>query len=53
MSQADHPIGSANRDAELELFARLPGDEAARERLVEMFLPLELGATSSSRRTRP
>ena len=40
MSQAEHPIGSGDRGAELELFARLPGDEAAREELVEMFLPL-------------
>ena len=40
MSQTEHPIGSSDREAELELFARLPGDVAARERLVEMFLPL-------------
>ena len=40
MTQASDPIGSGDRDAELELFGRLPGDEAAREKLVEMFLPL-------------
>jgi RNA polymerase sigma-B factor len=40
MSSVDHPIGSTDREVETELFTRLPEDAAARERLVEMFLPL-------------
>ncbi|HEY8116412.1 MAG TPA: sigma factor, partial [Actinomycetota bacterium] len=40
MSSVDHPIGSTDREIETELFTRLPEDAAARERLVEMFLPL-------------
>ncbi|HKE54463.1 MAG TPA: RNA polymerase sigma factor SigF [Actinomycetota bacterium] len=40
MSRPEHPIGSTDHDTELELFGRLPGDESAREELVEMFLPL-------------
>ena len=40
MSSVDRPIGSTDREMETELFTRLPEDAAARERLVEMFLPL-------------
>ena len=40
MSDASTPSRSADREAERELFERLPDDPAARDRLVEMFLPL-------------
>ncbi len=40
MSRSSRPLGSSNREAELALFDRLPDDPVARERLVEMFLPL-------------
>jgi RNA polymerase sigma-B factor len=40
MSAADRSIGSTDREVEVALFKRLPGDTAARDELVEMFLPL-------------
>ena len=40
MSASTGTSGSADRDRERELFARLPNDPRAREELVEMFLPL-------------
>ena len=40
MSSADRSIGSTDREVEVALFKRLPGDTAARDELVEMFLPL-------------
>jgi RNA polymerase sigma-B factor len=53
MSQGEHPIGSTDREIELELFARLP-DETAREELVRMFLPLaEYFARRFDRRGEP
>jgi len=40
MSAAGRSIGSTDRVVEVALFKRLPGDTAARDELVEMFLPL-------------
>jgi len=40
MSSVQRPIGSTDREAETELFKRLPDDADAREQLVGMFLPL-------------
>ena len=40
MSAAGRSIGSTDREVEVALFKRLPGDTAARGELVEMFLPL-------------
>lgn len=39
---SEHPTSSreAEREEELELFARLPDDTSARDRLVELYLPL-------------
>jgi RNA polymerase sigma-B factor len=40
MSASNRPIGSTDRDVEIDLFKRLPADGAARDELVNMFLPL-------------
>jgi RNA polymerase sigma-B factor len=40
MSASNRPIGSTDRDVEIDLFKRLPADATARDELVDMFLPL-------------